>query len=321
MKKALKIAGIVIGAIALLLAIALIYFNVKGIPSYEVNAPALNVKADSAMIARGAYIVNLNCAFCHKSTESNTLAGRFFEENEMGKWYASNITQHPEAGIGGWTDGELAYLLRTGIKKDGQFAAPMMPRFNHLSDEDLKSVIAYLRSDAPPVQASATQQPANEPALLGKILFNLAIKPLPYPEEEITAPPPSDRVAYGKYLATAAIHCYHCHSANFATVNDLDPELSEGYMGGGNSIINLHNPKEVVPSANITMHDEYGLGQWTEEDFAKSVRFGQGKDGQPISTAMPKFTTLTDEDISAMWAYLQSIPEIENNVDTAVASN
>jgi mono/diheme cytochrome c family protein len=321
MKKALKIAGIAVGAIALILAGILIYFNAKGIPNHEVNAPVLNIEADSAMIERGAYIVNLNCGFCHKSENGNVLSGRFFEENEFGKWYAPNITQHPEAGLGNWTDGEIAFALRTGIHKDGRFLAPMMPRFNLLSDDDLQSVIAYLRSDAAPVQPSDVTQPESEPTLLAKVLFNTAIQPLTYPDAPISAPSRTDQVAYGKYLSTAAIHCYHCHSASFQTVNDLEPEKSEGYMGGGNAIINLYNPEEVVASANITMHPEYGLGNWTEEAFIKAVRTGVDNEGQTLSTAMPRFTSFTEEDLSAIWAYLQSLPQLPNEVASATTSH
>ena len=314
MKKALKIIAVAIGAVALLIAAAAFYFNIKGIPNYEVNAPDITVDATPERVARGEYLVNQTCVICHMGKDGK-LSGTLMEDDPgFGTWYAANITQHPEAGIGKYTDGELMYLLRTGIKRDGQFAPSFMPRLNLMSDEDLKSVIAYLRSDAPRVQPSEIKQPPHEPTLLAKVVCNLAMKPLPYPEAEITAPSKSDEVAYGKYLADGTMMCYMCHSASFETVDEVVPENSQGYFGGGNMVSNPQNRADGAPSANLTMHREHGLGNWTEEQFANAVRFGQGADGQGLSTAMPKFTLMTDEDISAIWAYLQTVPVIENKV-------
>ncbi len=308
------IIGIAIGAIAFLLAAAALYFNIKGIPTYEVHAPDITVEPTPERAARGEYLVNQTCTTCHLGKDGK-LSGALMEDDPaFGAWYAANITQHPEAGIGKYTDGELMYLLRTGIKRDGRFAPSFMPRFNLLSDEDLKSIIAYLRSDASRVQPVATPQPPHEPTLLAKVVINLAMKPLPYPETEVTAPPASDRVAHGKYLVDGAMMCFMCHSASFETLDELNPENSEGYLAGGNMVHSPQDHTAIKPSANLTMHPELGLGAWTEEQFANAVRFGQRPDGKSLSPAMPKYTLMTDEDISAIWAYLQTVPPVEKNV-------
>ena len=140
------------------------------------------------------------------------------------------------------------------------------------------------------------------------------MEPLPYPEEEISAPPRTDEVAYGKYLVNGTMLCFMCHSASFETLDEVTPENSPGYLGGGNMVRNPQNRGEITPSANLTMHPKHGLGQWTEEQFAQAVRFGQKPDGKGLSSAMPKFSLLSDEDISAIWAYLQTVPVLENNV-------
>ena len=41
------------------------------------------------------------------------------------------------AGIGNWSDGDLIYLIRTGLKPDGQYIPPYMPKLVNISDEDL----------------------------------------------------------------------------------------------------------------------------------------------------------------------------------------
>ena len=312
MRKALKILGIVVGAIILLIGAALLYFNIKGVPTYEVLAPDLKVTIDSASVARGEYLVANTCMQCHRGKDGK-LSGQFLEDSPgFGKFYAPNITQHPTAGIGSYTDGELAYLLRTGVAKDGKITLPIMNRFNHISDEDLNAIIAYLRSDKKAVQPSDNVLPKSQPYLFAKVLMNLAIKPLPFPEHPIPTPDRADAAAYGEYIATSAISCYHCHSASFAAVNDLVPSKSQGFFGGGNQVSNPVEPGQLVYSANLTMHPENGMGNWSEEEFVKAVKSGQGKDGQGLSPAMPTFPVLTDEDAKAIWAYLQTVPVIDN---------
>ena len=60
---------------------------------------------------------------------------------EFGEIYAPNITKDTQYGIGGWTDAEIMYLLRTGIKRDGSYVPPYMAKLPMLSDEDMASII------------------------------------------------------------------------------------------------------------------------------------------------------------------------------------
>lgn len=311
MKKALKITGIAVGAIALLLIAFALFINFKPMPAYEVEAPNIRIDADSQMIARGEHLAHLNCAMCHTG-EDGKWSGKLVEDGAFGTIYSANITQHPETGIGSYTDGELVYLLRTGIARDGHMTMPMMPRLVHMSDEDLHSIIAYLKSDAKFVQPSEVKHPATKYSFLAKAILTFAFGPVPFPEETIKAPDPSDKVAYGKYLAATVVECYTCHSADFAKVDIVTPENSLGYFGGGNPILHQETG-EIIPSANLTPDPQTGIGAWTEEDLGKAIRAGISSKG-PLSPAMPRFTNFTDEEISAIYAYLQSIPAIRNDV-------
>jgi len=313
MKKALKIVGFIALGIIAIIGLGAGYVQMKGIPTYQVEAPELEVQGDSAMVAEGKRLATMVCNHCHMS-KNQKLEGNFVEKGTFGEIYAPNITQHPEHGIGQYTDGELAYLLRTGVKKNGQYTPPYMPKFPHLSDRDLHSIIAFLRSDEPEVQPSETVQPAPKPSFLVKLLCNVAFKPLPYSEEMIQAPPMHDKVAYGKYLVTAKVECYSCHSASFTTVDVMNPENSEGYFGGGNI---FHNPEDGTPikSANITLHQETGIGNWTEEEFIQAVRFGRLPNGNMARWPMLPYSEMTEEEASAIWAYLQTIPAVENEVE------
>jgi cytochrome c1 len=63
------------------------------------------------------------------------------------------------------------------------------------------------------------------------------------------------------------------------------------------------------------MDDKTGIGSWSEEDFIKAVKTGQVPLGQPsLRYPMIPFTNLTDQEVKAIYAYLKTVPKIENPV-------
>ena len=67
---------------------------------------------------------------------------------ELNNIAARNITPDPETGIGAWTDDEIARAIREGVRKDGTALFPVMPYldFATMDDEDVKSIVVYLRT-------------------------------------------------------------------------------------------------------------------------------------------------------------------------------
>ncbi len=313
MKKMLKVLGILAGVIVLLLVIGAATIHFGGIPTYEVKAPDMKVTGDSAMIAEGKRLSAMLCSNCHMAPNGK-MEGKYMPDlpPEFGKSWSANITHHPESRLTGYTDGELAYLFRSGVKRDGSYTPPWMPKFPHLSDYDLHSIITYLRSEQPELEPSDKAQPACQPSFLVKFLCRMAFKPLPYPTEEIKAPPIEDKVAYGKYMATGKVDCFSCHSPSFETTNIMEPEKTPGFFSGGNPMPNLKGV--VIPTANLSMDKETGIGNWTEEQFIKAVRFAQRPDGRALRYPMEPFAEMTEEEAAAIWAYLQTIPVIKNEV-------
>jgi hypothetical protein len=231
----------------------------------------------------------------------------------FGEIHSANITQSKEHGIGNWTDEQIAYLLRTGCKPDGQYLPIYMPKFAHLSDEDLKSVIAFLHSDRPCVQASEIAKVPSKPSLLVKFLSHVAFKKIPYPTGPINEPDSNNVVDYGRYLVNGRYDCYTCHSADFTKLDMALPEKSLGYMGGGNTLITLEG--KIRYSANITMCPKTGIGNWTEEDMGRALRDHKNKDGKTIREPMLPYNGLTDLEVKAIWEYIQTVRVIENKVD------
>jgi mono/diheme cytochrome c family protein len=317
MSKLFKILLWMLGGVAVLIALAATYNSLAPLPVYEVRLPE-NVTipyGDSLALAQGARIVSMNCVICHRNQDGN-LAGRPLPEKDFGDVYVANLTNHPKAGLGRYTDEELVHLIRTGIKPDGSQLLPFMTPYFKMSDEDLYSVIAYLRSDAPLVQPVEKYWPDNKLNFLAKALTRMVFKPGPMPEGPVPSPPLDDLVTRGKYLADAVFNCYQCHSASFETNNDHEPSLSEGYYGGGNPVGGVAGPLTI--SANLTMHPEYGLGEWTLDDFGKAIRQARRPDGRMLSSTMPPFTSLTDDEVAAIWAYLKTVPIQDNNAPSGL---
>ena len=313
MKKLVRIIGISVAIIFLLLAVAATYIQITGIPSYETQSPAIQLPTDSASLAHGEALAKIICASCHMNKAGDRLSGSQMTDasEEFGTIYSANIT-HSKYGLDRYSDGELLYLLRTGIKRDGQYSPPWMVKLPLMSDKDITSIIAYLRSDDDILKGVDKPAPPSEPSFLVKFLSHVAFKPLPYPEKPILAPPVENTEAYGRYLAVGRYDCFGCHSADFKTVDPMVPENSEGFFGGGNPLTN--EAGELVPSANLTPDLETGIGGWTEEEFANAVRSGirNGKPG--LSTVMPRFTTMTDQEVHALYTYLKSIPPLKKEI-------
>ena len=316
MKKAFKIIGIVMGSIIGIILLLALYVNFKGIPKYKVKEVAINIPpADSATLAHGKKLTKMVCAGCH--LDQGKLQGKKMVDipDMFGEIYAQNITSHPTKGLGRYSDAELIHFLRTGIKRDGSYSF-VMSGLPLISDMDLNAIVSFLRSDDPMLEPVDKAQYPTKPSFLVKALTNFVIKPNPFPDKEIQAPPKSDQLAYGRYLADGLLGCYSCHSADFTQQDALNPEKSLGFYGGGNTIL---DPNDGTPmsSANLTPH-ETGLKGWTLDQFSDAVRFGKRPDGSSLTAAMPPHSELDDDEVEAIWVYLQSIPLIDNEVQRVV---
>lgn len=320
MKKAIKILGYLLGSVALLAGVFAMYIQIKGVPKYPVVMPeqlkTLKVPVDSAHVAEGRRIGSMLCRACNYSPETQKLAGSHRTDipKEFGEIYSLNITQDQTHGIGSWTDGELYYFLRTGIRpQTGQYVPPFMPKFPHLSDDDLHSVIAWLRSSDPELAPDTHEYPPTQANFLVKLLSNIAFGPLPLPDQPIIEPDTSDTVALGKYVADGLAACYACHSADLKTLNDLEPEKTPGFYGGGTVMLDIDG-KTGVPTANITMDKESGIGNLTEQQFVDAVKYGKKPGGGALHYPMIPHTALTDTEVKAIFAYLKTVPVINNRV-------
>jgi mono/diheme cytochrome c family protein len=314
MRKVLRFVGLLLLLLVVAAGAFLAYVAVTGIPKYPTVRIDRRVEITPEKVERGRKLASLTCISCHQDPTTGKLTGKLLVDapKEFGPIYSKNITHDPAHGIGGWTDGELLYFLRTGVHRTGQYVPPYMPKLPLLSDDDLESIVAFVRSDDPLMAASTADPPGQtRPSFLTKVLSHTVFKPLPYPKERIQAPAAADRVAYGRYLSSA-IGCFACHSADFKTMNELEPEKSAGYFGGGNAM--LDQSGQTVVTANITFDEATGIGRWSDEDFDRAIRTGVRPDRRVLSFPMVPMPELTREDTAALYAYLATVPKLVHAV-------
>lgn len=259
-------------------------------------------------VARGKYLVQglLGCEDCHTQADwaqhgapkawNMELAGRAMElPGFPGSVVAPNITPDSETGAGRFTDDQIARAIREGIKHDGTTLFPIMPyaQYRDLSDEDLASVVVYVRSIAP-VRNSLPQSKINFPV-------NLLVQSGPEPVTKPVSGPTAEPVSRGKYLVNLGCGCHN-------TVSKLP-------YGGGEA---LAGPWGSATSANITP-DASGINYYTEASFITVMRTGY-VGARKLNSIMPfgDFNNLTDDDLKVMFAYLKTLAPVKHRVDNSL---
>ena len=140
-------------------------------------------------------------------------------------------------------------------------------------------------------------------------------------------------IARGKYLMTIGA-CNDCHSPKLDPQQHPDPKRPfsgrpQTTQAPSQTSSEIHasldltawaGPWGVSYGANLTPDPETGLKKrYTEASFIKTLRTGKKPEGEDLQPPMPweLYKVFSDDDIKAIWAYLQSIPAIKNNVKAA----
>lgn len=171
------------------------------------------------------------------------------------------------------------------------------------------------------------------------LLLASCSKPVPVAEAAEAPMTTEEYVLQGKYLVEVA-GCSDCHSPKIFNENGMQvdesrllsghpngstlPPIDEKALEPGNWALFSGDltvgvgPWGMTYARNLTPH-ETGIKGWTEEVFIKAMRTGKHmgvEQGRPILPPMPWFNLAkaTDEDLKAIYRYLQSIPPIDNRV-------
>lgn len=155
----------------------------------------------------------------------------------------------------------------------------------------------------------------------------------------------SQLIARGQYLTTVSL-CNDCHSPKVFTPHGMQLDSTKLFSGHpqGSPLPKLYKkalqpgdwvlfsgdltaylgPWGMTFAANLTPDSATGIGAWSEETFIQTLRTGKHL-GQPggrtIAPPMPweLVGKMTDEDLKAIYTYLQAIPPVNNKVPAPIS--
>ncbi|TMI68968.1 MAG: cytochrome c [Bacteroidetes bacterium] len=299
-KKILKWTGIV-----LLVLITVLSITVAARQNLKYDAPYPNIKAstDTAVINRGRHLVytTAHCINCHYRGNADSLidldkdvplTGGVEFELPVGNIYSKNITPDMETGIGKRTDAEIARMLRYGVRPDGTAVLDFMP-FHNMTDEDLVSIISFLRSQTP-VQNKVPDHKLNVLGYLVKAFMVKPVGPTGTVAKSITR---DSSATYGEYLALHVSECNGCHTRR---------DMSGGYIGepfaGGNDI-------EGYMSVNLTPDSTGRIFGWSKQNFIDRFRMGKLYPKSPMP--WNSFKRMSDTELTAIYNYLHTVKPVK----------
>ena len=142
----------ILGLLVLLISGFVLFVMTTWAKKHDAPYPDIKASTDSAVIARGKYLVfgPAHCADCHgdmskleelKKGAIIPLSGGFEMPIDPGIFRPRNITPDLETGIGKLSDGEVARVMRHSVGADGRVIVPFMP-FQNMSNDDLTAVIS-----------------------------------------------------------------------------------------------------------------------------------------------------------------------------------
>ena len=255
-------------------------------------------------VKRGEYIAKLGgCVGCHTEDRKGAtpFAGGRALKTPFGTFYGPNITPHPTAGIGQWTESHFINALRRGDSPDGKhyFPAFPYPSFTKIGDRDLSDLWAYLRSlrpDPRPSQPHDLKFPFGVRLLMAgwKALF---FKPGAFQPD----PKQSAQVNLGAYIVQGLGHCGECHTPR----NALGALKTDRWLAGGTG-------PEGKDMPNLTPAN---LKNWSDAELKEFLTTGLTPDMDSANSTMMEViehttSQMSPVDLDALVAYLRSLPAI-----------
>jgi mono/diheme cytochrome c family protein len=263
-------------------------------------ANALDALTGDAVRGQSTFAI-AGCASCHATKDGprDVLSGGKAFVTQFGTFYAPNISSDPVAGIGSWSDLDIASAIMRGVSQDGQHLFPAFPyaSYRKADLQDIADLIAYLRglpASGAPSRAHDVGFPFNVRAAIGgwKLLFS-------NPDWVLTQAPTA-QLERGRYLAESLGHCGECHTPR----NALGGIERDRWLSGA------PNPSGEGRIPNITP----GGLSWSEQDIAEYLKSGFTPEfdtaGGDMAEVVENTATLSDADRLAIAAYLKAVPPI-----------
>lgn len=280
---ALVLIGVGAGALGLYLA------QHKMQRRVDLSVQPVAYRSDAASIERGKYLfASRGCADCHGSTGT----GRFFLEEANGLRIAGpNITTAAGGTVAAYQPVDWVRSIRHGVSPQGR-ALMIMPSedYNRFTDDDLASLVAYVRSLPPGAGMGAiVELPLPVRALYGFGLIKDAAARIDHSLPPQQPVPEGVTAAHGQYVANM---CLGCHGE----------ALAGGKIPGG--------PPDWPPAANLTPGEGSVMGRYPDADALISMfRSGKRPDGSVIGV-MPfaSLREMSETDLRALYLHLKALP-------------
>ena len=299
MKKIFKWIGIVLGSlVGLVLVLGFIYYlNGNSQLNKIYNFPTNNiaVPTDAISMARGRHLTQMLCTGCHAGDLSGVT--NWFPPGPFGSIDSANLTTgNGGIGLEFTTVDDYVNSIRHGVDPDGKpIYMPAVVAFSSMSDEDLGAIITYLKT-IPPVDHQTNGQNFS---VLGKVLIGAGLfGKLPVEDvnhsEHVQSPTEGVTIEYGQYLVNIA-DCKACHGQQLVGGPSPDPSVK-------------------ILAPDLTQGGE--LATWLEQDFIATMRTGITPEGHILNFKyMPwkEIGQASDDELKAMFMYLQSLPELESS--------
>lgn len=294
--RALRFIGIGLAVVVALAVIAGIVISTRARSrlAQEIEVPLANlaIPTDADAIERGRHQVHavLACTACH----GDDLGGAMFlDAPPMGRLPAPNLTPGPGTVVAGYTPEDWNRAIRHGVSTDGR-GLLFMPSeaYAHLTDAEMADVVAYLETLEPiDRELAGTSLGPVTTLLLATGDPIIAAERIDHDAVGDPAPAGSDSLRErGAHLVRVS-GCVACHG----------PDLTGGKVPG--------TDPSWPPAGNLTPHPD-GLGRYTPETFDAVLRTGLKADGTTIDPkTMPwrTYARMTDDEVTAIWAYLRSL--------------
>lgn len=251
------------------------------------------------------------CTSCHATPGGNDptkLGGGLALKSPFGTFYAPNISQDRQDGIGNWSEVAFTTALVKGTSPDGQHYFPAFPygSYEHMKLEDVRDLFAYLKT-LPAVKGKVRDHDVSFPFNIRRLVGGWKLLNM---NGKTFEPDPKQSAAWnrGAYLVNGPAHCAECHSPR----DMLGGIVKAQRFAGGPNL----EGEGWVP--NIT---QKGIGSYSEKDIAELLKTGDMPGGDSVGGAMRAVvrttSQLTDEDRTAMATYLKSLPPVDGPVPPA----
>ena len=294
--------------LAILLAAALLLATLV---LRELHGPSVTTQAPAAvpameLVQRGAYLARIgNCALCHTAPGGASYAGGKGIATPFGTVYTSNLTPHPDTGLGRWSAEDFWQAMHQGRSRNGHLLYPAFPytSFTQLARKDSDALLAFLQT------LPAVDQPNRSHALRWPYSSQWALAVWRVvnfsPAEPLAqAPSASDAMLRGAYLVNGLGHCNECHGArNVWGAPDLDKTLSGATL-----------PQSLWYAPSLRRAEEGSVAAWSLDDTVALLTTGSNRHattGGPMAEVVHHSTQhLLAEDAMAMARYLGQLPVV-----------